>query len=141
MEKKKVNVHQFLREVYYHLLYAGYENISIKSEDLSSYVPQMEEIVNASDIDLDDLFIKTPVSETYDKYKDYLISTFIQENVGYFNDRYDTITLVNNPYLIKKNITEQTDSQRIACLCAMEVAVSFEKGIDEQFSNIKTKSK
>ena len=141
MEKKKVNVYQFLREVYYHLLYAGYGNISLKSEDLSSYVPQMEEIVNASDIDLDDLFVKTPVSETYDKYKDYLISTFIQENVGYFNDRYDNITLVNNPYLIKKNITEQTDSQRIACLCAMEVAVAFEKGIDEQSSNIKTKSK
>ena len=132
MEKKRVNVHQFLREVYYHLLYAGYEDISLKSEDLLSYVPQMEEIVNTSDIDLDDLFIKTPVSETYDKYKDYLISTFIQENVGYFNDRYDTITLVNNPYLIKKNITEQTDSQRIASLCAMEVAVSFEKGIEEK---------
>lgn len=132
MEKKKVNIHQFLREVYYHLLYAGYEDISLKSDDLLAYVPQMEEIVKASDIDLDDLFVKTPVSETYDKYKDYLISTFIQENVGYFNDRYDTITLVNNPYLIKKNITEQTDSQRIACLCAMEVAVSFEKGIEEK---------
>lgn len=141
MEKKRVNIHQFLREVYYHLLYAGYEDMSLKSDDLLAYVPQMEEIVNASDIDLDDLFVKTPVSETYDKYKDYLISTFIQENVGYFNDRYDTITLVNNPYLIKKNITEQTDSHRVACLCAMEVAVAFEKGIDEQSPNIKIKSK
>lgn len=114
MEKKRVNVHQFLREVYYHLLYASYEDMSLKSDDLLAYVPQMEEIVNASDIDLDDLFVKTPVSETYDKYKDYLI---------------------------KKNITEQTDSHRVACLCAMEVAVAFEKGIDEQSPNIKIKSK
>ena len=141
MEKKQVNVHQFLREVYYHLLYAGYEDISLKPEDLLGYVPQMEEIVNASDIDLDDLFVKTPVSETYDKYKDYLISTFIQENVGYFNDKYDTITLEKNPYLLKKYMTEHTDSHRVACLCAMEVAVAFEKGIDEQSPNIKIKSK
>lgn len=132
MEKKRINIHQFLREVYYKLLWSGYEDISLKSEDLLSYIPQMEEIVNASDIDLDDLFVKTPVSETYDKYKDYLISTFIQENVGYFNDRYDTITLVNNPYLIKKNITEQSDSRIVADKCCLVIAPSMEKVIEEK---------
>lgn len=137
MERKKVDIHQFLREIYYRLLWAGYEDISLRKEDLLDYVPQMEELVKASDFDLDDLFLKTPVSGNYDKYKDYLISTFVQDGVGYLNDNYDTITLVNNPDLIRKNVMNCNDSTRLACLCVMEVVVTLEK----QISDIKAKIK
>lgn len=74
-----MNVKQLLRAIYLNMYKNGLKEISLKPNDLPFQVSRIEEVFEKYNIDSEDLFVKTPVLETYDKYVDYLISIFLQE--------------------------------------------------------------
>ena len=77
-----VNIKQLLRAIYLKLTTYGINEVSLKSEDIKQYIPDIKRIFDERGIQSDDLFVKTPVSEDYDRYKDYLIDVLIEQGVG-----------------------------------------------------------
>ena len=71
-----INIKQLLRVIYLNMYKNGLKEISLKSNDLLLHISRIEKVFEKYNIDSDDLFVKTPVLETYDRYVDYLISIF-----------------------------------------------------------------
>lgn len=71
----------------------GYSEVSLKQNDLLDYVPKLEKLLEKNGLLVSDLFVKTPVSETYDEYKNFLIKELYGGRLGSFNEKYDTIIL------------------------------------------------
>lgn len=82
-----------LQTVYLTLQQFGHQEVSLKNPDLLEYVPKIEIILKENGFDDADLFLKTPVEESYDKYKNFLISELYGKGLGYFNENYDIIIL------------------------------------------------
>lgn len=120
MENKYVT-RQLLKTVYLTLKQVGYDDISLKQEELLNYVPKIEKILEENKLLDTDFFVKTPISETYDKYKTLLIEIFIGEKIGYFNDKYDTITLNCTDYYINKNIKQMEEYEDIINQCCLAI--------------------
>jgi len=99
---ENVDVKILLRTVYLTLQQYGYYIVSLKNEDLLEYVPKIEKVLMEYGLKDSDLFIKTPVLETYDKYKDFLIKYLYECNLGCFNEKYDTIILNCSDFYISK---------------------------------------
>ena len=129
MKKKEINIGDFLFKLYYTLVLTDCNEISLNDEILNSYVPQIEIIVKNSRYDLQDLFIKNPISNNYDQYKYYLINTFVKKNIGYINESLDTITLFKNANLMHKYILNYCDYSKLAALCAMELFVAMDNKV------------
>lgn len=71
----------------------GYSEVSLKNEDLLEYIPKLENLLKKYHLFVSDLFVRTPVSETYDEYKNFLIEELYGKRLGFFNDKYNTIIL------------------------------------------------
>lgn len=117
---------QLLRVVYLNMYKKGFSMISLKSNDISTIVPRIEVVLNKYGIDSDDLFVKTPVLETYDRYVDYLISIFLQEPLGHMNETYDSITIDCTMYRVDKELEEAKEYSQIIEECC-DVIINDEK--------------
>ena len=91
----------------------GYKDISLKMDDMMEYVPKLEQLFVDENIKGSDIFVKTPVSETYDEFKTFLISYMIGMKLGYFNDEYNTITLSVTDYFINRKLKDMEEYQDI----------------------------
>lgn len=97
-----VNIKFLLRTIYLTLHQYGYSEVSLKKKDLLDYVPKIEKEFMKYGIEDNDLFVKTPVEEMYDEYKNFLIEDLYGRKLGYFNEKYDTIILnCSNSYICK----------------------------------------
>lgn len=94
---QEIDTKFLLRTVYLTLQQFGHQEVSLKNQDLLEYVPKIESVLEENGFEDGDLFLKTPVGETYDKYKDFLISELYGNRLGNFNEKYDAIIL-NCPY-------------------------------------------
>lgn len=85
----------------------GHSEISIKMDDISNYAEKLEKLLNENGLNnYSDIFVKTPVTETYDMFKNFLISYILMNKLGDMNYRYDTIELTSNEFLINKTLKE-----------------------------------
>ena len=74
----------------------GYTKISLSLEDIEIYVPKLIKILNDNGIKYDgDIFCKTPVNETYDRFKSYMICYLINNRIICMG--YDDQYLLNIP--------------------------------------------
>lgn len=86
----------------------GYEQISLKSADVQEYVPRLEKVFTNIGI-ISDAFCKTPVDETYDRFKSYVIQCLVRTRHGYFNDEYNQIEIQINSFFAQKTLNENKD--------------------------------
>lgn len=103
----KNNFRTILLAIYLTLYKRGYETISLKVEDIEKYIKNLESIFDDYNINSEDLFIRTPVLETYDRYGDYLMQLFLSINIGYMNEKYDTIIINCKDFFIKKFLEQK----------------------------------
>lgn len=90
---QEIDTRFLLQTVYLTLQQFGHQEVSLKEQDLLEYVPKIKKILEENGVEDSDLFLKTPVEETYDEYKNFLISQLYGNGLGYFNEKYDTIIL------------------------------------------------
>ena len=76
---ESVNIKFLLRTVYLTLQQYGYPEVSLKKEDLLDYVPKIQKTLIEYGLEDSDLFIMTPVEETYDEYKNFFNKRFIKK--------------------------------------------------------------
>lgn len=112
-----MNVKQLLRTIYLNMYKNGLKEISLKPNDLSFQVSRIEEVFEKHNIDSEDLFVKTPVLETYDKYVDYLISIFLQGQLGYMNEKYDSIIIGCSMCRVEKELEGMREYAQIIDEC------------------------
>lgn len=76
MEKvSNINFNELIDYIMCKLVKEGYNKISLSLEDIEIYVPYILKMLNDNDIKYDhDIFCKTPVNETYDRFKSYMIN-------------------------------------------------------------------
>lgn len=89
-----------LQTVYLTLKQSGYSEISLKTQDLLEYVPKIEFLLREYGFEDKELFLKTPGLETYDKFKEFLITNLCENKVGYFNDKCDAIIISCHDFYI-----------------------------------------
>lgn len=90
----------------------GYNTISLKNEDLKEYVPKLKEIFSNYSYN-SDIFCMTPVEETYDNFKNFIIECLYANYYGSFNQDYNSITIEINDYKIDKILKEQEKYQEL----------------------------
>ena len=112
-----INFRTLLFAIYLTLYRKGYKTISLKQDDIKEYIENLERIFDDYNINSEELFVRTPVLETYDKYGDYLIQLFLSSNIGYMNERYDTIILECKDYFIKKSLAQMKEYNDIINSC------------------------
>ena len=112
-----MNVIQLLRAIYLNMYKNGLKEISLKPNDLLIYIERIEKVFEKYDIDSGDLFVKTPVLETYDRYVDYLINIFIHEQLGYMNEKYDSIIIKCTMYRVEKELERMKEYTQIINEC------------------------
>ena len=98
--EREIIAKEILKTVYLTLHYTGYSTVSLKKEDLLRYVPNIEKCLEKYNLVISDLFVKTPVEETYDEYKKFLIWSLSE--FGSFNESYDGINLCCSDYYLFK---------------------------------------
>ena len=113
----RINFRTLLIAIYLTLYKKGYKTISLKQEDIKKYIKDIEKIFDDYNINSEELFVRTPVLETYDKYGDYLMQLFLSSNIGYMNERYDTITLECKDYFIQKRLAQMKEYNDIINSC------------------------
>ena len=79
----------------------GEKEISLKMEDIMNYAPKLEKLFNEEKLGTE-LFIKTPVSETYDTFKSFIISYMLGMELGHLNSECDKVILSINDHFINK---------------------------------------
>ena len=114
---ERINFRTLLIAIYLTLYKKGYKTISLKQEDIKKYIKDIEKIFDDYNINSEELFVRTPVLETYDKYGDYLMQLFLSSNIGYMNERYDTITLECKDYFIQKRLAQMKEYNDIINSC------------------------
>lgn len=114
---ERINFRTLLFAIYLTLYKKGYKTISLKQDDIKEYIEKLEKIFDDYNINSEELFVRTPVLETYDKYGDYLIQLFLSSNIGYMNGRYDTIILECKDYFIQKRLAQMKDYNDIINSC------------------------
>lgn len=90
-----------LEATYITLFLNGYDTISLRKKDLLSYVPKLEERLEEYGITYNDIFVKTPISETYDQYRVFLLDTIIRKKLGYLNADYSEVKFNCTEYYAK----------------------------------------
>ena len=121
-EKEKLNIKQLLKTIYLNMYKNGVREISLNPNDLSLQISRIEKVFEKYNIGSDDLFVKTPVLETYDRYVDYLISIFLQEQLGYMNEKYDGIIIECTMYNVEKQLEGMREYTQIINECCNEMA-------------------
>ena len=114
---ERINFRTLLFAIYLTLYRKGYKTISLKQDDIKEYIEKLEKIFDDYNINSEELFVRTPVLETYDKYGDYLIQLFLSSNIGDMNRRYDTIILECKDYFIQKRLAQMTEYNDIINSC------------------------
>ena len=113
----RINFRELLFAIYLTLYSNDYKTISLKQEDIKEYIKDIEKIFDDYNIYSEDLFARTPILETYDKYGDYLMQLFLTTNIGYMNERYDTIILECKDYFIQKRLEQMKEYNDIINSC------------------------
>ena len=113
----EINIKQLLRVIYLNMYKNGLKEISLKSNDLLLHISRIEKVFEKYNIDSDDLFVKTPVLETYDRYVDHLISIFLQEKLGYMNEKYDSIIIECTMYRVERELERMKEYTQIINEC------------------------
>ena len=101
-----LDVKDIIKKMYLKLYLSGYNKISLRDEDLDSYVPFIEDLIESEHIYTDDLFIK--VDNSYVNYKSFLIKMFLCNTIGYMNESHDAIILRPN-YFYTYNELQRID--------------------------------
>ena len=112
-QNRKVLIEDIIVAMYLVLHNSGYSLVSLKSKDLLEYAPKLEVFLEKNDLLLQDLFIKTPVEETYDQYKNFLIKELYGNKLGYFNEDYNGIILDVPNFYIHKHLERVKDYRSI----------------------------
>lgn len=118
---ERINFRTLLFAIYLTLYKKGYETISLKQDDIKEYIENLEKIFDDYNINSEELFARTPVLETYDKYGDYLMQLFLSANIGYMNERYDTIILECKDYFIQKRLAQIKEYNDIINSCCKAI--------------------
>ena len=139
-----INFRELLRAIYLDVSLYGYKEISLKNKDIEGYIKELETIFEENKIESEDLFVKTSVLETYDKFKDYLITAFISLNIGYMNEKYDTIILNISNYNAIKEIEKLKNANDIIVKCSRAIIKSYQSKEEKEessgiFSTLKRK--
>ena len=116
-KQDSINYELLLKSIYLKLALYGYNEISLRANDLKVNVPKIQALFEQYNIYTYDLFVKTPVSETYDRYKNNIINMFINNGVGYFNNNYDSIIINCNSYYIKRVLEEMINYKELINEC------------------------
>lgn len=114
---ERINFRTLLIAIYLTLYKKGYKTISLKQDDIKEYIEKLEKIFDDYNINSEELFVRTPVLETYDKYGDYLIQLFLSSNIGDMNGRYDTIILDCKDYFIQNRLAQMKEYNDIINSC------------------------
>lgn len=112
-EELELTAKKIIITMYLTLSNYGYSEVSLKKEDLLEYIPKLENLLKRYHLFVSDLFIRTPVLETYDKYKNFLIKELYGNRLGSFNEKYDTIILECPKFYIYKCQKELIDYKEI----------------------------
>ena len=131
----KINFRELLRAIYLDVSLYGYKEISLKNKDIDRYIDELRKVFEENEIESEDLFVKTPVLETYDKFKDYLITAFINLNIGYMNDKYDTIILNLSNYEAMKMIEKLNNAKDIIYKCTKIIVNAYQNKEEKEESS------
>lgn len=110
--EKEFLVRQIIAAIFFKRCMNGEEEISLKMKDIMEYAPKLEEMLNNEKLG-SELFVKTPVEETYDEFRCFLVSNMVGMKFGYLTDKYDKIVLTVNEYFITKYLNNMSEYQDI----------------------------
>lgn len=110
--EKEFLVRQIITAIFFKRLLNGEEEVSLKMEDIMKYAPKLEEMLKNEKLN-SDLFVKTPVEETYDEFKSFLVSHMVSMKFGYLTDNYEKIILSLNEYFITKYLNNMSKYEDI----------------------------
>lgn len=125
-------IRKMIVEMYLTLQEWGCCEVSLKTEDLLTYVPKLKKLLEEYGLLISDLFIRTTVSKNCDEYRNFLIQELYGGKLGYFSDRYDAIILKHPKIYRNKWQKEMEDFQKViqeGC-CLIANAIGF---IDADF--------
>lgn len=98
MEKERL-IEELIIGVFLRLKLDGYcDEISLKRDDVQEVAQKLENVLIENGLGDSDIFIKTPVEETYDYFKTWLSDRFLSLHPGDFNAKYNGIIITNNTY-------------------------------------------
>lgn len=113
-EQLELTAKKIIIAMYLTLLNYGYSKVFLKKEDLQEYIPKLENLLKRYHLFLGNLFIKTPISESYDEYTNFLIRELFGNHLGYFNYKYDAIILECSKFDIDKCQKELIDIKKLS---------------------------
>lgn len=111
-EKRGISEDIFVLETFFAIFCKmkkeGYDEISLKSSDLSDVIPQLEELFRGLGI-ISDAFCKDPVSEVYNRFHCYVIECLYARGYGFFNVDYNKVIININDYMIHKTLKKNEE--------------------------------
>lgn len=101
--------------------------ISFLQADLDKQAECFKNILSEyEDIDTGNLFSLTPVSETYDYYRDYLLqSTFRNSQAAYLDEGTHKLVFSFSDYYVKKRLKELEEYEEPITKCAKTYAEKY----------------
>ena len=130
-----INFRELLRAIYLNVSLYGYKEISLKNKNIECYIKELENIFEENNIESEDLFVKTSVLETYDKFKEYLITVFVGLDIGYMNEKYDSIIINITNYEAIKLIEKLKDANDIIVKCSKVILNSYKNKEEKEESS------
>lgn len=86
MEKERL-IEELIIGVFLRLKLDGYcDEISLKRDDVQEVAQKLENVLIENGLSDSDIFIKTPVEETYDYFKTWLSDRFLSLHLGVFTE-------------------------------------------------------
>lgn len=114
----KVYINKIIIGVFLNLHKSGNSEILLTSKDMNDYVSKLEHIFSNIGLINSDLFIKTPVEETYDEFKRFLINQLYGNRLAIFNEDYNKLTICCNEYVTNKILNELDEYHGVIELCS-----------------------
>ena len=121
-ETNDINIIRIIKGTYLMLYKEGNSEISLKAEDLLKYVPRVEELLYSNGLNTSEIFARTPVLETYDNYKDFLVKLFCERYIGFLNNNFDSITLECTDFYVNKFLHQVLDDIDLINECAQVIS-------------------
>lgn len=133
---EQVSINKILIGVFINLHKLGNSEIPLNPNYLNDNVSKLDYIFRELNLKTEtDVFIKTPVDETYDEFRFFLINELYGNRLGEFNNKYDSLTITCNEYKTNKILKSLEQYKELIDLC------SYILLNDVEIQNIKIKKR
>jgi len=86
------DIHKILMLMILNAYYVGYWNFSLDDNELERIVPQLENHFTKNNFKTT-IFTKNYINGKYNLYKDFMLSTFSNEEWGYYDEKYNEVCI------------------------------------------------